>query len=238
MPAEVSATVNSLQSEAVRRADAMNLQIPLREKELVTRADTSHGPMLFGDDTLQDCLNLRQPVVWFENLQVSVPLPATDSILTIQDTPTDETADLVYVRWITPGKVLDFAKLSDIATDTSPLPKNTTIEALKQIALERVFKNGSESPTVADLNVELFLSPCALSTTHKPMTLENLGRVGRIDNPLDLFVVPRQTSLLGNEEKPHLSWGFKTSQQGIATFSTCLKVSDPNLSDDSNLHDF
>jgi hypothetical protein len=131
----------------------------------------------------------------------------------------------VYVRWITAGRALDSRTLSDIPGDPTPIHKTTSIHALKQLAATRVFRSpgANETSTLADFEVELFLTPCALSTSDETVTLEDLNRIGTTHLPLSIYIVPR--NYIGvSESMPHTLWGFQCSGRGIATFNTCLKV--------------
>lgn len=115
--------------------------------------------------------------------------------------------------------------LSDIQTDPSPIHKTTTIHALKQLAVNRVYRSpgANETSTVADFEVDFFLTPCALSTVDETITLESLDRTGSLALPLNVYIIPR--NYIGAiESKPHTLWGFQCSNRGIATFNTCLKV--------------
>lgn len=91
------------------------------------------------------------------------------------------------------------------------------------IAAERVYNSNGGSDTLMDFKLDLFLSQIALSTTEdRTMTLEALGCNATLENPLEVFVVPR--NLVEIDDKPHTLWKFPCSNRGIATFTTCLKV--------------
>jgi hypothetical protein len=131
----------------------------------------------------------------------------------------------IYVRWITAGRALDSRILSEIPIDPIPIDKTTSIHALKQLVIDRIYRcsNANETSTVADFEVDLFFTPCALSTVDETITLEGLGRTGTAALPLNVYIVPR--NYIGAvESKPYTLWGFQCSSRGIATFNTCLKV--------------
>jgi hypothetical protein len=119
------------------------------------------------------------------NLRLSIQAPKSD----------------IYVRWITPGRALDFPTLSAIPIDHKPIEKTTTIYDLKGIAIERVYRcpTGNEASTIEDFTLEIFSLPCAVADAS--MTLECLGCAGTMESPLDVFVVPRSKGTI-DEDKP------------------------------------
>jgi hypothetical protein len=70
--------------------------------------------------------------------------------------------------------------------------------------------------------VELFTLNCHLSAS-SGFTLDDLELQGSSRRPLDIFVVVRNAKA-ANEDRPHEAWGFASSNRGIATFDTSLRM--------------
>ena len=132
----------------------------------------------------------------------------------------------VYIRWITPGRALDYPNLSAIPPDSTPIQPNTTIAELKQIAENRVYKaaNANETTLVSPFQLGLYLAACPLSTTEEhATTLADIGCTGSLEQPLNIFIVPTSTNPV-DEDRPQSLWAFGCSDRGIATFQTCLNA--------------
>jgi ubiquitin-conjugating enzyme/von Willebrand factor type A domain-containing protein len=121
---------------------------------------------------------------------------------------------------------MEFVSLSAITADRNPVSKRTTIHELKDIAKQRVYSSQDlgEAPLLPNSKIELSLAICALRTKDEKETLiGDLGYNGSLERPLNLFVFPiADTS--ADFDKPHTLWPFESSERGIATFQTCLRV--------------
>jgi hypothetical protein len=132
----------------------------------------------------------------------------------------------VYVRWITPGRALDYPNLSAIPPDGTPIQPNTTVAELKHIAESRVYKaaNANETALVPPFRLGLYLTACPISTTEEhTTTLADIGCTGSLEQPLNIFIVPMSTNPV-DEDRPQSLWPFGCSDRGIATFQTCLRA--------------
>lgn len=146
------------------------------------------------------------------------------TLLTFQASPASDVG--VYVRWITPGRALDYPNLSAIPPDSAPIQPNTTIAELKQIAESRVYKAASanEAALVSPFQLGLYLTACPLSTAEEhATTLADIGCTGSLEQPLNIFIVPTSTNP-EDEDRPQSLWAFGCSDRGIATFQTCLQA--------------
>jgi hypothetical protein len=98
-----------------------------------------------------------------------------------------EIIDDVFVRWVTVTRALDFKKLSDIPYDTA-LERSAPLPELKKRALDWLKSHENSS----SLPIECYLTHCYLpAPEQKHMTLAELGLTGSRQEPLNIFVVPR-----------------------------------------------
>ncbi|KAH0538551.1 hypothetical protein FGG08_004884 [Glutinoglossum americanum] len=207
IPIDPSTTVSELQSEASRRAHILKLPTP--PGELVLRLESEDGPIAFPEDNILDILEGDD--IWLGPI-------SKGELSTLE-------SDLIYVRWITPGQALDFPTLSAIPPDKNPINRRTSIHSLRDIAADRIYRApaSNEAPTISNFRVELSLTACALRTTDEETSLASLGCAGSLEQPLDIFVFPTSKAS-ADEDRPQDLWGFESSERGIATFQTCLKV--------------
>jgi hypothetical protein len=89
-----------------------------------------------------------------------------------------------------------------IPIDPEPIEKTITIDDLKVLGVERVYKcpTANETRTIDDFKLEAFILPCTLADG--AMTVESLGCAGTLESPLDVFIVPRSNTAI-DEGKPH-----------------------------------
>jgi Ubiquitin-conjugating enzyme/von Willebrand factor type A domain len=130
----------------------------------------------------------------------------------------------VYIRWITAKQALDHPCLDSIPTDWKPLRFSTTISELKDIAMKRVYmvSDSMEETPPPNATVELFLLNCHLAGGDD-ITLGDLEVKTKPEDPLNVFVVLKSTRST-TAERPQDAWGFDSSDRGIATFQTSLKM--------------
>ncbi len=130
----------------------------------------------------------------------------------------------------------DHSRLQSIPIDRVPVNSSLTISDFKHIAFLRLYSvqvNTGELPQ--STTAELFLSHCYLSSkASAAITLNSLDLKGTADDPLDVFVVPTRTDGCKLQE----TWGFNSSDRGIATFLTCLKLFMKRLCADGSALDF
>ena len=222
LPVDDSTTIADLKAEALRRALALNLQIP--SGDVVCRLDVTDGPMAFDDDLVLALLPKDgKPLCWLGSVSdVSLQVPSKPSVR-VNEVQVSE--DEVYIRWITPSRALDHTTLNHIGTDRG-VSGSTTIKELRAFALEDLYNlpDSTESPIKPDVKLELFLTSCGLrSIDDKETTLDQLGCVSSQSEPLDIFVVPFN-NVDADNDRPQTLWGFESTNRGIATFQTCLKV--------------
>jgi uncharacterized protein YegL len=126
------------------------------------------------------------------------------------------------VRWITAERALKDHSLRQIAADKTPVSSSITVSELRHVAFDRLYSakvSNSEMPPSA--TAELFLNYSHLSPKDSTaVTLGSLDLKGTWEDPLDVFVVPIR--MLG--DKLQDTWGFTSSDRGIVTFLTCLKL--------------
>ncbi|OAL43299.1 hypothetical protein IQ07DRAFT_666287, partial [Pyrenochaeta sp. DS3sAY3a] len=208
VPITDATTFGELQEQAIARAKKMNVRIP--QGDMVLRLENGDGPLAFPEDTVTDILDVSdRPEIFL----CSASLAESES-------------DQIYIRWVTPARALDMPTLSAIPIDPTAIPKNTTISDLKGIAREHLYQplTTNEAALKADFQIELFLLQCALRTTDASETsLADLECTGSLSEPLNIFVVPMSRAF-ANEDKPQDLWAFDSSERGIATFITCLRV--------------
>lgn len=101
--------------------------------------------------------------------------------------------------------------------DTVPIRSDTSLSSFKRFAFDRLYAGQS---TGTDLTVELFLLSSYLSC-NDAVSLSDLKLKGSRKHPLHVFVVPIRNRTCA---KVHDAWGFETSDRGVATFVTSLKV--------------
>jgi hypothetical protein len=135
-------------------------------------------------------------------------------------------SDKVYIRWITMKRALAHSRLKKIGADRQCVASDTTISQLKFEAYERLFSAKShnettEEPPEPNTTVELYVMGYRLSASPF-LTLADLQLEGSLGEPLDVFVVLRNIS--ESAEGPHKTCGFPTTERGIATFDTSLKM--------------
>jgi hypothetical protein len=98
---------------------------------------------------------------------------------------------------------------------------------LQQLASERLYP----AHVVAEENIPEMAEPllytrhCLLSTKGRDtITLAELGLTGTLKTPLEIFVSLAIDSKLKSANEPQVAWGFKSTERGMATFSTSLRI--------------
>ncbi|KAH0565588.1 hypothetical protein GP486_001021, partial [Trichoglossum hirsutum] len=217
IPIGPSMTISELQDEVLRRANIHKISVP--EGDFTIRLESENGPIAFPEDAVVDVLDTHE-----------------SGKLWLASTANNE---LIYIRWITPARALDFPVLSAIPTDRDPISRETSIYELKRIAANRVYSTGrfSEAALLPTFGVELFLTACPLHTTdEKETSLADLDCTGNLERPLDVFVIP-VSGASADYDKSETLWGFESSHRGTAAFQTCLKVTMAEArNDDSDRH--
>src|SRR5271154_4460193 len=139
---------------------------------------------------------------------------------------TSTSSEKVYIRWVTMKRALAHSRLKRIDADRQYVASDTTISGLKLEAYERLFSAKSQNETIEEppepnTTVELYVMGYRLSASPF-LTLADLQLKGSPGEPLDVFVVLR--SLTESAEGPHKTCSFPTTERGIATFDTSLKM--------------
>ncbi|KAI9783680.1 MAG: hypothetical protein M1839_003528 [Geoglossum umbratile] len=223
IPIDVLSTIEQVRAEAVRRATALGVQVP--DDSVLRAAEGINEAILFGEDYVVDVLDLVANHTFWLGPRASDDLtPYTEPRLkiTIGGYAT-EGAD-VYIRWITAKQALDHACLDSIPIDRKPFPFSTTLSELKGFAVKRIYipQNSSEETRSPNTTVELFLLNCHLAASDD-ITLGDLEIKSKPEDPLNVFVVLRSTRS-ATVERPQDAWGFTSSDRGVATFQTSLKM--------------
>jgi hypothetical protein len=135
-------------------------------------------------------------------------------------------SDKVYIRWITMKRALAHSRLKKINVDPQYVASGTTISQLKFEAYQRLFASKSQTETIEEppepnTTVELYVMGYCLSASPF-LTLADLQLKGSLNEPLDVFVVLR--SITESVEGRHKTCSFPTTERGIATFDTSLKM--------------
>ncbi|KAH0559861.1 hypothetical protein GP486_003619 [Trichoglossum hirsutum] len=222
--ADVSSTIEQVRAEAIRRATAMGVQIP-RDSVLRT-TEGSRGVVLLGEDLVVDALDLVENhtfVLWSEVSTASIS--GVDSMSTIIVGGCEADGLEVYIRWITARLAMEHPCLQSIPVDMTPVRSSATIAELRDIAIHRVYmaRDSTEERPHLDTTVELFLFDCHLATSDPDTTLADLVGKTTPEKPLNLFVVLR-SKRNATAERPQNAWGFTSSDRGVATFQTSLKM--------------
>src|SRR5271154_953510 len=157
---------------------------------------------------------------WKKNEKLQADAKSLATLLT--STPSEK----VYIRWVTMKRALAHSRLKRIDADRKCVASHTTISELKLEAYERLFSAKSQNETIEEppepnSTVELYVMGYRLSASPF-LTLADLQLKGSPGEPLDVFVVLR--SLTESAEGPHKTCSFPTTERGIATFDTSLKM--------------
>ncbi|KAF8536862.1 hypothetical protein BDD12DRAFT_849140 [Trichophaea hybrida] len=231
VPISASSTVADLHAEAVRRA--VQLNVHCTTGNTVLRSTSHDGAIFFGEDLLMDILDMTDDETFLLDSFAPPEIPSsitlgTASSLSVSTTSTVLSSSLsvasettkvysIYVRWVTPQRALASSRLSRIDVDTLPIQSDTSLSSFKKFAFDRLYDGQS---TDTDITVELFLSGNYLSC-NDAVSLSDLKLKGSRNHPLHVFVV-----LIRNRtcSKVHDAWGFETSDRGVASFVTSLKI--------------
>ncbi|KAI9832221.1 MAG: hypothetical protein M1826_002225 [Phylliscum demangeonii] len=102
----------------------------------------------------------------------------------------------------------------------------STLDDLRRLAYVRLFSAGRalQDEFSSEAKVELYHSHCYLSSDNpSTVSLADLELEGSLAHPLDIFVVLVPSASTTSRPLPGV-FGFETTQRGVATFHTCLKI--------------
>ncbi|KAF8533503.1 hypothetical protein BDD12DRAFT_898766, partial [Trichophaea hybrida] len=231
VPIPATSTVEDLHAEAVRRAAQLNVHCTTTGT--VLRSTGHGGAIFFGEDLLMDILDMTNDGTFLLDAFASPHIPPSitsgtvsslsastiSTVLSSSVSFASETMKIyhIYIRWVTPERALGSSRLSRIDVDTLPIRSDTSLSSFQKLAFDRLYAGQSTNP---DTTVELFLAGNYLSC-NDAVSLSDLQLKGSRKHPLHVFVL-----LIRNRTcmKVHDVWGFETSDRGVATFVTCLKV--------------
>ncbi|KAI9641943.1 hypothetical protein NHQ30_009812 [Ciborinia camelliae] len=193
IPISPLTTIAQLQDQVFNRARRLEVKIP--DDSIVFRLEAQDGPITFPEDTIEDIFGTVEPkIIW----------------VTLAHLNSSCNHELVYIRWITPGRALDHYYLNGIQTDKQPLTRGMTVNEVIAVAKDRIFgAAGDEITPAPGFNIGLWFNKAG---DDKPIwalgtqTIGELGLSGSLEDPLNTFLV------------------LIRADRGMATFETCLKV--------------
>jgi hypothetical protein len=119
------------------------------------------------------------------------------------------------------------SRLRNVPVDPHPVPSSLSLAELQRLAFARLYPASTIAEEDIPDNVipNLYTRTSYLSTKARDgITLADLGFAGSLKEPLDIFVALTSDINDKSSMKPQLGWGFKSTDRGMATFSTSLSI--------------
>ena len=133
----------------------------------------------------------------------------------------------VYVRWITPGRALDYLKPVRNPAGCTPIQPSTTVAQFKHISTRRVYKAANANETALVPPFRLWpVSYCMSNINHRGAHHNSCGyrMYGKPRTAVVILHCSRLVPIRWMKERPQSLWPFGCSDRGIATFQTCLRA--------------